>query len=273
MKNIPQLSDKRRFMYGRKISLACLLCMALLNACKKTNDIPGMASLIIFNGVVGSDTLVTNFSGTAPITWYKQANQLYYGFPGDAFPFIDRNNNRFNWYSGQQRVAFFEYPDTLAHSKPVVDLVLDLPVGTINSLFLTGSMDAPDTFFTRDQVPGHSIADSTAGIRVVNLVKGIAVSMNIQGLAPGSEVATLGYKKASPFSNYDIKKQTDVYVFEIRDALTGDLIAAETIDPQDTDIGFGLSNNYRFRNFSIIIYGALNNTGTGAISSTIMSNY
>lgn len=260
-------------MPGCKISFAILICIVMLTACKKNNDVPGTASLNIFNGVVGSNLMVTNFNGNVPITWYRQANQLVYGYPGTPFPFIERNNNRFNSYSGHQRIAFFEYPDTLAHSNPVTELEIDLPVGTINSLFLTGTISAPDAFFVRDQVPYHGTADSAAGIRVVNLVKGLSASVNIKGKAPGSEVSSIGYKAASPFVNYDVRKTPVVYVFEIRDALSGDWLSEVTIDTEDREAGYGLSNNYRFRNFTIIIYGELNNTGAGAITTTIMSNY
>lgn len=266
-------NNQHVFIQGSKIAIAFLFCIVLLTACKKNNDVPGTASLNIFNGVVGSNMMVTNFNGNSPITWYRQANQLVYGYPGTPFPFIERNNNRFNSYSGLQRIAFFEYPDTLAHSNPVTEQEIDLPVGTINSLFLTGSINAPDAFFVRDQVPYHSMTDSTAGIRIVNLVKGLSASVNIQGKAPGSEVNSLGYKAASPFVNYDVRKTPVVYVFEIRDALTGEWLSEVTIDTEDREAGYGLSNNYRFRNFTIIIYGELNNTGAGALSTTIMSNY
>jgi hypothetical protein len=247
-----------------------MLCLVLLNACEKM-DQPGVASLNIFNGIAGSERLVTNFNGGEPLVWYRTAHQLKYGDPGDP-SFINATKNRFYSYSGHQRIFFFEYPDTLVHSKPVTQVQVNLPVSSINSLFLTGTFDAPDTLFIRDQLPYHGVTDSTVSIRVVNLVKGLAVSVNLQGKAEGSEVASLGYKGVSGFINYNVKKAPVVYVFEIRNKLTGDLISTQTIDTQEIDIGFGISNLYRFKNYTIILFGDLNSTGASALRSVTMSN-
>lgn len=141
----------------------------------------------------------------------------------------------------------------------------------MNTLFLTGTLSAPDTLFVREQLPYRSITDSTTGFRVINLVKGFTASVNLQGKPVGSEVPSLGYKAVSPFNSYDVKKDPMEYVFEIRDANTGTIVSTQTIDTEDRDIGFGVANLYRFRNFTIIIYGELNNTGL--LSSAIMGNY
>ncbi len=49
-------------------------------------------------------------------------------------------------------------------------------------------------------------------------------------------------------------------------------ISTQTIDTQEIDIGFGISNLYRFKNFTIILFGDLNSTGAAAPRSVVMSN-
>jgi hypothetical protein len=271
MKNRQLFKYYRQTVQTGKFSVAIALCMLCLHACKKVDEPAGVASLNIFNGIVGSSTLVTNFKGTEPLTWYITAHRLYYGNPGDEAS-INSIRNRFYSYSGQQRISFFEYPDTLAHSQPVTTVQVNLPVSSINSLFLTGNSDEPDTLFLRDELPYHGINDSTAGIRVVNLVKGLTVSVNLQGREAGSEVASLGYKAASGFINYEVKKAPVVYVFEIRDKLTGNLVASQTINTEERNIGFGLANLYRFKNFTIILFGDQHETGERAPRAVVMSN-
>ncbi|QEC42951.1 hypothetical protein FSB84_15105 [Pseudobacter ginsenosidimutans] len=140
-------------MKNIRSSIIAMLCIVLLNACEK-NDTPGVASLNIFNGITGTGTLVTNFHGTEPLVWFRTAHKLYYGDPGDIAAY-NSVRNRFYSYSGHQRIAFFEFPDTLAHSKPVTEVQVDLPVSSINTLFLTGTTEAPDTLFLRDVLPYH----------------------------------------------------------------------------------------------------------------------
>lgn len=251
-------------------TVIAMICLVLLNACEKS-DPPGVASLNIFNGIVGSNMLVTNFNGGEPLVWYSRASRLYYGDPGDQSS-INSVRNRFYSYSGHQSISFFEYPDTLAKSKPVTQVQLNLPVSSIYSLFLTGHFEAPDTLLIHDHLPYHDAMDSTAGIRVVNLVKGLEVSVNLQGREEGSEVASIGYKAVSPFKNYEVKKDPVQYVFEIREKSTGNLVTTQAIDTQERNIGYGLSNLYRFRNFTIILYGDINGTGAGAPGSVVMSN-
>ena len=245
--------------------IIALLCIVLLSACEK-RDTPGVASLNVFNGITGSNLLVTNFNGTHPLVWYRSAHRLSYGDPGDVAAYNSVRNRLYS-YSGPQRITFFEYPDTLAHSVPVTEVQVDLPVSSINTLFLTGTVQAPDAFFLHDVLPHHAITDSVVSIRVVNLVKGLTVSVNLQGEAGGSEVQSLEYKAVSGFKDYDVKKVPEIYEFEIRNKSTGNLITTQTMDTRDRDIGYGLANLHRFRNFTIILFG-----DASAPRSVVMSN-
>ncbi len=145
--------------------ISCLLTAG----CTKDFDRPGVASLNIFNGIVGATTIAPDLSEASPIQWYKTSNLLSYGVAGSVNPTTNRNNVQFNSYSGTQRFKFFHYPDTLVHSKPLLDIRLDLPVGTVSSLYLTGTTEAPDTLFARDHLTYHPFTDSVTSLRMVNL--------------------------------------------------------------------------------------------------------
>ena len=273
MKKTRQLIYFKCKYYNLGILLAVWLVSSIFSSCKKSSEVPGVASLNIFNGIVGTDTLVTNFSGTNVIQWYKTANLIIYGKVGMANYTIPTENYRFNSYSGLQHIAFFNYPDTLAHNSPPINLQLNLPVNSINSLFFSGTLSAPDTLFVRDEVPYHAQSDSVTSIRVVNLVSGLTANINIQGNPPASEVADLKYKGISAFKNYPVNSSGYEYVFEIQDAVMNNLIASVTVDTRDIFDGVQTLNYYRFRSFTIIIYGELGNTAEGSPSAVIMANY
>ena len=249
-----------------------IVSLALLSSCTKNFDIPGVASLNVFNGVVGTNQLAPDLSENSPIKWYKGSNYVLYGNGGNLSPVASRTNVQFNSYSGTQRFKFFNVPDTLPHSKPLFDLKLELPPGSSNSLFLTGSLQSPDTFFIRDQYPHHTSADSITNIRVINLVSGLTASVNLKDSVIGSEVASLPFKSVSSFRTYLVKGEGTRYFFEIRDATNGTLLTSITANAINQAQGTSRINYYRFKNFTMIIYGALGNSGTGKPSVTIMSN-
>lgn len=252
--------------------LPLMICLALVSACTRNYDTPGVASLSVFNGVVGAGTLVPDLSDTNRRFWYKAIEYVNYGNGGSVDPGVLRNTGQFNASTGTQRIRFLKYPDTLPHNKPILDLKLAVPVGTISSLFLTGTVDAPDTLFIRENFPWHSHTDSVTSIRVVNLVPGLNASVNLQGNAVGSEVESLGFKSLSPFKNYPVTGQGTQYVFEVRDAATGNLLLTRTVDARDRKQSTSSLNNYRFRNFTLVIYGQLGNTTNGAPNTVIMTN-
>ena len=230
--------------------LACLL----LSCAKQTAVPPGTANLTLINTVVGSTpSLVTNFSGTDPITWYYTASKLVYG--------TYASSNQVGAYSGEQKLAIYRYPDTTAHSTPLYNLTLDLPIGSIRTLFLTGTVTTPDTLFTTDMPPYHPPSDSSLGIRFVNLSPGSApVSVNITGNANGSEVSSLSYKGITSFKNYPATAGISSYTFEFHDAATGTLIASYIVS--NINVAPTTANVRRYRNFTIALLGLVGNTAT-----------
>ena len=203
--------------YGLTRYLAAWLPVAALFSCGKSNNSPGTASLTIVNAVAGSTPLYYNFGGPQVLEWYANESPIYFGY-----------SMEFSSYSGRQPLAL--YQDTLAQSVPLYTITLNLPIGTIHSLFLTGTTSAPDTMTTVDTPPYHPAPDSSMGIRFVNLSPGSApVSVDIQGEPNGSEAASLPYKSITAFKDYAATSAVSAYTFEFRNAASGTLLASYTV--------------------------------------------
>ncbi|HVU94347.1 MAG TPA: DUF4397 domain-containing protein [Puia sp.] len=226
-----------------------VLLAAALFSCTKTTPLSGSASLTIVNAVAGSNPLTTNFSKEPAVDWYTK---LSFG-----------TFQEFSCPGGTTSLALYQAPDTLAKSAPLYSLDLELPVNTIHSLFLTGTTSHPDTLFTIDTPPFHAPADSSMGVRFVNLSPGSApVSVDILGQANGSEVGSLSYKSLSAFRNYAATAAVSAYTFEFRDAASGTLLASYVLPPSP------------YRNYTIAFEG-LPGPGAGATpqGSYLINNY
>lgn len=250
--------------------MLCGCSILCFTACTKNNSIKGTASLAVFNAIVGSNELVANFNGTEPIKWYQAAHKIIYGVQVNTFD--GRMNGKFNAYSGTQHITFFNYPDTTLHSRPVIDLKIDLPAGTINSLFLTGTLTTPDTLFIRDHLPYHPVSDSSMGLRFVNLTQGnLGIAVNLQGKNVGSEAAAIGYKGITAFKNYAVDTRNTEYVFEIRDASNGNLLKTHRIDVGDAMNGVLSINRYRFMNFTLAVFGVPGSAGPDQLNVEVLN--
>lgn len=250
-----------------------MVCLFMLAACSKEKQFSGTASLTIFNGVIGSNFLVTNFNGTEPVKWYSNAKKIGYGSTTPAIN--SSSNNDFHSWSGDQHLALFEYPDTTVHHNPVFNLRLSLPVGTINSLFLTGTIDDPDTLFIRDVLPYHPADDSSMSFRFVNLSHGTRkLSVNLLGKATGSEAAALGFKQVSEFRKYAMDASTNSYVFEIRYADNDQLLLTYPLDVRDQNASPTLKmNTFRFKSFTLILFGDPAAAGTTRLRANHTKNF
>jgi hypothetical protein len=247
---------------NRLIAMAVLLGFSLAS-CNKEVTTAGTASLSIINAMPGSNDLIPNFKQDGAIL-YRQAAILRYKI-------FFMTDNRVRYYSGQQRLRIYQMPDTTSKDQPLYDLNLDLPVGSIHTLFLTGSPDAPDTVMIRnEQIPFFPQSDSAMAIRFVNLSKGSApVSINIKGLADGSEVQSLSYKTITGFAKYPVRLQLQDYVFEFRDAATGTLLASyTTLGLQQTT-----PNPWIYKSFTIAFTGIPGTTGATAPDVFLVPHY
>ncbi|WP_431216409.1 hypothetical protein ACQ86N_18380 [Puia sp. P3] len=259
-------------MRSKNLFLFALLSQSVAS-CSKQSAPPPPSSLTVINAVVGSAPLVTDLSGTGGITWFSGADKIAY----NSFSTADYgDNNQLPSYSGIQPLALYQYPDTLPQAKPLFNLTLMLPPGSINSLFLTGTVDAPDTLFVADQLSSHTVSDSVAGIRFVNLSPHSApISINLSGKANGSEVAALSYKGITAFTGYPATQDIASYSFEFRDAATGTLLATYTAD--------GINNSesdpyyptkiWRNRNTTLALLGVPGGVGDQALSVLMINNY
>lgn len=243
----------------KKLPLWALICTML--SCTKQSAPPSNASLTLINAIPGSSpSLVPNFSGPGSLTWFNNALKLVYGTWSSTYT----TGN----YSGEQSLAIYHFPDTTAHSTPLMNMTLNLPAGTIHTLFLTGTMSAPDTLFTTDTPPYHPPSDSSMGIRFVNLSPGRApISVNITGNAYGSEVSSLAYKGITGFKNYPATAAISSYSFELRDAATGTLITSIPV----TGINSAANNQRRYRNLTLALMGLPGDPTT--LKTTLISAY
>jgi hypothetical protein len=182
-------------------------------------------------------------------------------------------NGQFNSYAGDQPIVLYNNNDTTSKSQPVFDLQVNLPVSSISSLFLTGSLADPDSLFTRDHLPYHPSTDSSMGIRFVNLSPGnMKLSVNLAGETHGSEVSGLQYKGITGFTNYPVTEGVEEYNYEFRDASNGDLITTFTIDVRNSQSGNFIINQRRYRNYTLMFYGKAGSTGTDKQAVQIMNN-
>lgn len=237
-----------------------------LAACSKTTVPAGTASLTLINAVVGSKPLVSNFSDRDSITYYYNAMQVLYN--------VFNPLNQVNSYSGIQHIRLYQYPDTGVKASPLYDLTLDLPVGSIHTLFLTGTVSQPDSLFTTDMLPYHPVQDSSLSVRFVNLSPGSApVSIDLAGQPNGSEAASLPYKGISSFIDYPANAATASYTFEFRDKTTGALLGTYTMPGLDNNSGSNFMNNkWRYRNFTLALIGIPGGTGNSAQKILLIIN-
>lgn len=244
--------------------LPAFLLLFLGEACKKDNKSPqGGASLTIVNAVVGSAPLFTNFNGTTPLASYIGGQKLFYGK-------YSASSNEFSSYVGETHLALFQLPDTNAHSVPLYNLTLNIPMNTIHSLFLVGLVGSPDTLYTVDSPPYHPASDSSVGIRFVNLSPGSdPISINLQGQSNGSEISSLPYKGLTSFKPYPAVYNADHYTFELRNAMTGDLLRTYTMSGVNNGSGTNKNNNsWRYRNFTLALIG-----NPGSVNTLLINNY
>jgi hypothetical protein len=244
---------KSRFLYF----IAGTLMIISVTSCKKNNvGLPsGGSSLTIVNALVGSSSLVPNFNYNVPLQYYSGAQQIGYASAVE-----------FGYHSGNVPLALSDITDT---THTVFKQVVPLSNNTVSSLYITGTMTAPESFQTTDHPPYHAPADSTVGIRFVNLSPGSnPVSVDIQGGANGSEVTTLAYKSITAFKNYAATYNISSYTFEFRDVTTGALLASYTLSGVNYgDNGDQNQNNVRWKNITIALSGVPGAQGTFQVNN------
>lgn len=229
-------------------------------SCKK-EAVPGVASLIAINTIKGSNPLYINFKNEGQVP-YSTGGSLMYGF-----------GIQINSYSGLQRLRLFHYPDTMSKDDPLFDLQLNMPVSSVNTLFLTGTLNAPDTVLIRESIPFIPGSDSSMALRFINLSQGSdAISINLKGHNNGSEVNSIAYKNITEFKKYAVLHSVNEYVFEFRNAITGDSITTYTI-PKINGEENSDRNQWRYRSFTLALTGVPGETGARAQAGLLVPHF
>jgi hypothetical protein len=242
-----------------------ILLSMLFIACSKQEPVrPGSTALVLFHGVAGANNLKTSFSTDAPALFYRLNDISYGGFhPGANFQAP---------VAGKVPLNLYQLPDTMPKAEPLFKLELDLPEGSMHSLFLTGTPAAPDYVFVEDEPLPLPRGDSAMGVRFVNLMNGdIPVSINLITKEEGSEVMDLPYKGVTAFKKYEVKMNVADYVFEFRNASTGDILGTYTTTGIAND-GKLVANAWVYKNFAFALVGVYG--GTGALAPKVVKvNY
>jgi hypothetical protein len=237
--------------------ITAIICSLLLIACSKKEPVrQGSTSLLIFHGVAGGNYIRTNFSATAPATFYNLNAIQYGGFHPNA--------NLYSPVPGTVNINLYHVPDTMPKSEPLFRLQPDLPEGSMHSLFLAGTTAAPESVLVKDEPLSLPAGDSAMGVRFVNLIQdNIPVSINIAAREEGSEVPNLPFKGVTAFKKYDVKMNLADYVFEFRNANTGTILASFTTQGIAND-GKLVANAWIYKNFAFALVGKEGATGTMA---------
>lgn len=237
-----------------------LLCLAFVS-CKKTQPAPVISHLTLFNAMPGNERLMISLRGTKPLDRYYDARILYYA--------IFDNDAKYAIIKEDQPLAIYRYPDTLPTSKPLYDLNLKLKQGSINKLYFTGSVEHPDYLLSTFVPPAYNAADSTFGIRFLNLsYQSKPVNVYLVGNGERKEVEGLAYKGATEFKRYAAPLKTGAYTFEFRDQESQKLLATYTT----SGVGVATENLWRFRNFTLALIGSPDGTTEVLKQKTFLFN-
>jgi hypothetical protein len=216
---------------GAIILLMAICCVS----CHKGEVNPGpISAFTLINVAINSSPVIPEF-GTGQVQWFNTAQTVPYG------SFFE-----YSLPSGQTQVSITQHSDT---SVGIFNGSLMLAPRAIYSMFLCGQIQSvhgsPDTLFVEDFPPYYG-TDSVAGVRFVNLMQeDRAISVNLVGNSNGSEISNLPFKGLSAFKAYSATSQNTSYSFEVRDAVSGDLLASYTYGSIAT-----------FQNVTIVIYGS-----------------
>lgn len=172
------------------------------------------SSLNIVNASINEPNVLVNLS-SGPIIYSIDQSNISFG------SYLEFGNP-----AGNLPVTLVAATDTI---HPIYQNTLNLPTGSIHSLYLIGQAPNISTLLLQDQIPAYK--DSTSGVRFINLLPDSQpVTINLQGNpASQTEFTSLAYKQISSFKGYSCKSAySGSYTFEVRDAATSNLLATFT---------------------------------------------
>lgn len=235
----------------RKINITVILLFCLLsiafNSCKKEEQVIRIiSSLKIINAVPDAAPYL--------LADLRNGNNtgLYYS-SGAIFRYEDAGQDaKISTEKEVLPLVIYLFPDTLPTNKPLFDLKLQLPKGSINSLFLLGTVSQPDYKLVTAIPPGHDGLGTTFGLRFANLsYQSKPVSVSVLHNGEEKVLDGLAYKDVSNYKKYDASANGDNLTFQFRDQETQRLLASYVL----TGLLATENNLWRAKNFTLALKG------------------
>jgi len=241
-----------KYTFSLELFLVILSACSFWTSCSKENSIgpSPVASLNVVNALPTSASLILVQGAIAPqIGKFYGVGALSYASVAVLTP----KGGTGTIYAIQKNVDTLSVDDQNGGTF-MFDNSLSFVAGNLYSLFITGADTSnPDFLFVLDNVAPRT--DSTAGIRFVNLSTGSnPVSVDIKGQANGGVVSLLAYKGITSFMSFPANSAIRSYVFEFRDAASGNLLTSYKLSGVNTN-STTVANTVLFRNLTIALIG------------------
>jgi len=220
------------------------LFLSLAFSCKKGLRPEGTASFTIVNAMSGLNNGLINFNPNYLSTakYLTGMNAKYRVFdPG----------NHITIPAKEQPLVIYSAPVSNAQDKPIYQLNINPAVGDASTLFLCGTIQQPESILITQLPPYHSVADSTLGLRFLNLAPAkTPVRIHISGEGIDKSVTSLGYQSATGYLALNARANVVNVLVEIFDQTTGELLQRYTL--QDVGTTVSDQNKWRYRNYTLV---------------------
>jgi hypothetical protein len=225
-----------------------------LSACSKNEVTTGSpATVQIYNALNDGTALYVDRSEEGPV--YFKFNRLLTSNTyvlGMNVQYFDIPN---------PTIAFYSAPDTLTKDAPLLKSVFNFDPGGIYSLFVYGSKATPGYTIMKDIIPPLKGVDSVTNIRFANFSEDQAISINLKDQPSGSFISEVSLGTASAFIELSANNAVAKYDFEIRDQITGELLASFTADKVNDHTNNNGSNLWYNKSNTLVFVGKKGETG------------
>lgn len=222
--------------------LAGLFCSAIVS-CKKDVQPQTLTALTIVNALPGGDFLAANFNAQRPSTGLGNAMWVKYR--------VYAPNNHVALPSTNQSMLIYKIPDTNVNDKPLYQLSLNLGAKEANTLFLFGTLTQPEMLLVNQMPPYHSLTDSVAGLRLINLSPDKKpVRVHISGKGTDKSVSNLAYKQITDYITVNATSAVTDVLVEFYDQASGTLLTSYTL--KDVGTITAEVNKWRYRNYTMV---------------------
>lgn len=232
--------------FNTSILLLCLFAITFISCKKEVPVLRIISSLTVVNAVPdAAPYLVPDLrNGSTADFYYISGTRFKYGI-SDLYTKLVTERE-------ELPIALYLFPDTLSTSKPLFDLKLQLPKGSINTLFLVGKVSRPDYKLVTANPPPHNERDSTFGVRFANLsYQSRPLSVYVLNNGAQKVMEGLSYKDVSDYKKYTASAKSENLTFEFRDQETQQLLATYVFK----ELGSLENNLSRYKNFTLAFKG------------------